>query len=79
MMNLLETTSAVALHMGVAFGVTYFMTGSLVAGGLTALIESLCNVVAHRYHERFWHGLRGLRQRQAARRAPRIPSSVQLA
>lgn len=79
MMNLLETTSAVALHMGVAFGVTYFMTGSLVAGGLTALIESLCNVVAHRYHARFWQRLRGLFQRRAPEPAKRLAGTALLA
>lgn len=53
-----ETGSAVVLHLLVAFCVSYVITGSLVAGGITAVVEALCNVVAHHYHEKIWAVLR---------------------
>jgi uncharacterized membrane protein len=55
MVTIVKGTSALCLHLGVAFGVTYAMTGSVVAGGITALLEASVNVVASHYHEKIWH------------------------
>ncbi len=54
MKTLAKTGSAFGLHIGVAFGVTYAMTGSVMAGSLTALLEAGCNVAANHVHERCW-------------------------
>ena len=58
MMVAAEKFSQVVLHMSVAFGVTYVMTGSMVTGGLAALVEPICNVVLLPYHEKVWKRLR---------------------
>lgn len=55
MATIIKGGSALCLHLGVAFGVTYAMTGSLVAGGITAVLEASVNVVASHYHEKIWH------------------------
>lgn len=63
MVSVIKGSTALCLHLGVAFGVTYTMTGSLVAGGVTALLEAAINVVASHYHEKIWERIKG----QAAR------------
>jgi uncharacterized membrane protein len=60
-----KSASQVALHMVVAFGVMYAVTGSLAFGGLAAVIEPVVNVVLLPLHERAWLHLR---RRLAARR-----------
>lgn len=62
-----KTLSFAALHMTVAFGVVYLMTGDVLAGGAVALIEPLCNTVAFHFHEKLWN--RG-RARRAITSAP---------
>lgn len=57
-----KTLSFAALHMSVAFGVGYAMTGSLAVGGALALVEPLVNTVAYFFHEKAWERFRG-RQR----------------
>ena len=49
-----EKLSQTGLHMGVAFGVMYGMTGSLALGGLVALLEPICNVLLLPLHDRAW-------------------------
>lgn len=66
MVKAIEAGSSLAIHLLVAFSVTWAMTGSLLAGGVTALFEALCNMVAHHYHRRLWSGIRGRLARQAA-------------
>lgn len=61
MARAVQTMSQVGLHMGVAVGVGYAMTGSLAIGGAVALVEPLCNVVAGRLHDKAWDRLRGRR------------------
>lgn len=53
-----KTLTFAILHMIVAFGVVYLLTGSAAIGGAVALIEPLCNTVAYFFHERFWEGRR---------------------
>ncbi len=57
-MIVLEKASQVMLHMGVAFGVTYAMTGSIMTGGLAALVEPICNVALLPFHEKAWRRVR---------------------
>jgi len=54
MLLLARKTSQVALHMSVAFVVTYVCTGSLATGGLAAILEPICNVVLLPLHDRLW-------------------------
>lgn len=49
-----KTLSFAVMHMTVAFGVVYLLTGDVLAGGAVALIEPLCNTVAFHFHEKFW-------------------------
>ena len=60
-----KSMSQVLLHMAVAFGVMYAVTGSLAFGGLAAIIEPVVNVVLLPLHDKLW--LR-IRRRLAARR-----------
>ena len=52
---LLKTLSFAVLHFCIAFTVAYLLTGSLLTGGLIALIEPACNTVAFYFHERLWN------------------------
>lgn len=53
-----EKISQLGLHMGVAFGVMFWMTGSLAFGGLAAVLEPICNVVFLPFHDRAWEKFR---------------------
>lgn len=52
-----KTLSFAAVHMSVAFGVGYLMTGSIAVGGALALVEPAVNTVAYFFHERIWSSL----------------------
>ena len=60
-----KSMSQVLLHMAVAFGVMYAVTGSLAFGGLAAIIEPVVNVVLLPLHDKLW---RRIRRRLAQRR-----------
>jgi uncharacterized membrane protein len=49
-----KTLTFGAVHMSVAFGVGYAMTGSASVGGALALVEPLVNTVAYFFHEKVW-------------------------
>lgn len=49
-----RTTSQMLLHMAVAFGVMYAVTGSAAFGGVAAILEPLCNVILLPLHDRLW-------------------------
>lgn len=53
-----KTLTFALVHMTVAFGVVYLMTGSWALGGAVALIEPAINTVAYFFHEKLWE-LRG--------------------
>jgi uncharacterized membrane protein len=67
-----QTVSQIALHMGVAFGVMYVMTGSVAYGGIAALIEPVCNVALLPLHDRLWEKIR---TRAQARQRKRVHHS----
>jgi uncharacterized membrane protein len=49
-----KTLSFAAVHFTVAFTVGYALTGSIVVGGLLAVVEPVCNTVAYHFHEKVW-------------------------
>jgi uncharacterized membrane protein len=53
-----KSMSQVLLHMAVAFGVMYAVTGSLAFGGLAAIIEPVVNVALLPLHDRLWLRIR---------------------
>lgn len=53
-----KSMSQVLLHMAVAFGVMYAVTGSLAFGGLAAIIEPVVNVVLLPLHDKLWLRMR---------------------
>lgn len=51
---MLKTMTFAMLHFGVAFSITYLLTGSVVVGGAVALIEPTINTVVFYFHEKVW-------------------------
>ncbi len=49
-----KTFTFTLLHFSVAFSVAYILTGSLLIGGLMALVEPAINTVAFFFHEKAW-------------------------
>jgi uncharacterized membrane protein len=62
---MLKTFTFAIVHFFVAFTVAYLLTGSLITGGLIALIEPACNTVAYYFHEKAWQhfGTQGEQQK----------------
>lgn len=52
--DLLKTLSFATLHFGVAFAVTYALTGSVTVAAGVGLIEPLANTFAFYLHELAW-------------------------
>ena len=42
------------MHLGIAFGVGYALTGSVAIAGALTLVEPLVNTVAHYFFDRWW-------------------------
>jgi len=42
------------MHLGIAFSVTYTLTGSLAVSGAVTFIEPAINTVAHYFFDRYW-------------------------
>jgi uncharacterized membrane protein len=53
----MEKISLTAMHMGVAFLVMFFATGSVAFGGLAAILEPVCNVLLMPLHDKLWDNL----------------------
>lgn len=49
-----KTLSFAVIHFSVAFSLVYLMTGSVMTGGLVALVEPCVNTLAFHLHEKFW-------------------------
>ncbi|MFM2404659.1 MAG: hypothetical protein RL223_2539 [Pseudomonadota bacterium] len=49
-----KTLSFGVLHVGIAFGVSYALSGSLAVAGAVTLVEPLCNMVAHYFFDGWW-------------------------
>lgn len=54
-MTIKKTFTFAIIHFSVAFFVTYFVTGSVVLGGLIAGIEPIVNTFAYFLHEKVWN------------------------
>lgn len=50
-----KTISFGILHFTVAFTIGYLLTGSMMVGGLIAIIEPACNTVVFYFHEKAWN------------------------
>lgn len=42
------------LHMGVAFSLSYMLTGSVAIAGAITLVEPVANTVVHYFFDRWW-------------------------
>ena len=51
------------MHLGIAFAVSYALTGSVAIAGAITFVEPLVNTVAHYFFHRWW-------ERREARRRP---------
>ena len=49
-----KTLSFGIMHLGIAFSVTYALTGSLAISGAVTFIEPAVNTVAHYFFDRYW-------------------------
>ena len=50
-----KTMTFALMHFTVAFSVAYMLTGSIMIGGVIALVEPAVNTVAFYYHEKLWN------------------------
>ena len=51
---MVKSASFGVLHLGIAFGVGYALTGSVAIAGAITLVEPLVNTVAHYFFDRAW-------------------------
>ncbi|WMC09732.1 DUF2061 domain-containing protein [Oceanimonas pelagia] len=49
-----KTLTFALVHFTVAFTVAWLLSGSLLVGGLIALVEPMVNTVAYFFHEQAW-------------------------
>lgn len=61
MITTAKTVSQLATHMAVAFTVMYAVTGSVVFGGIAALLEPVINVLLLPLHAKVWTRIRAAR------------------
>ena len=52
-----KTVSFAVVHFTVAFSLAYLLTGSILVGGLLAVLEPTLNTVAYHVHEKAWERL----------------------
>lgn len=67
-----KTLSFGVLHVGIAFGVSYALSGSVAVAGAVTLVEPLCNMVAHYFFDGWW-------SRREAARAQAVAAEVRAA
>ncbi|WP_423228759.1 DUF2061 domain-containing protein [Pseudaquabacterium rugosum] len=65
-----KTLSFGVLHLGIAFGVSYALSGSVAVAGAVTLVEPLCNMVAHYFFDGWWA------RREAAKGAARAAAAA---
>jgi uncharacterized membrane protein len=53
--DMYKTMTFALMHFTVAFTVAYLLTGSVMIGGVMALVEPAVNTVAFYYHEKLWN------------------------
>lgn len=59
------------MHLGIAFGVSRALTGSVAIAGAITVVEPMVNTVAHYFFDRWW-----ARREQAALAAPAAVPAV---
>lgn len=59
------------MHIGIAFGVSYALTGSMAIAGAITVVEPLVNTVAHYFFDRWW----AQREQRAVRLQPTLVKS----
>ena len=42
------------MHLGIAFSVSYLLTGSVAIAGAITLVEPIINTIAHYFFDRWW-------------------------
>jgi len=57
-----KTLSFGIMHLGIAFSVTYALTGNLAVSGAVTFVEPAVNMVAHYFFDKYWDR----RERRAA-------------
>lgn len=62
-----KTAAFGVVHLGIAFSVTYALTGNLAASGAVTLIEPVCNMVAHYFFDKYWDHPRARAVRERVR------------
>jgi uncharacterized membrane protein len=55
------------MHLGIAFGVSYALTGSVSIAGAITVVEPLANTVAHYFFDRWWENRRAPSRRWVGR------------
>lgn len=61
------------MHLGIAFSVTYALTGSIAISGAVTFVEPAVNTVAHYFFDRYWE--RRERRQAAASPAAGTPAT----
>ncbi|URI10156.1 DUF2061 domain-containing protein [Aquincola tertiaricarbonis] len=51
---MVKTAAFGVVHLGIAFTVTYVLTGNLLAASAVTLIEPTVNMVAHYFFDKHW-------------------------
>ena len=49
-----KTASFGVMHLGIAFSVSYALTGSVAIAGAITFVEPLVNTVAHYFFDKAW-------------------------
>ncbi len=66
-----KSASFGVMHLGIAFGVSYLLTGSVAIAGAITLVEPVANTVAHYFFDRWWEA------RKISRRPPQaVPAAA---
>lgn len=66
-----KTASFGVMRLGIAFGVSYALTGNMAIAGAITFVEPLVNTVAHYFFDRAWDSPRwtAWRERRSLRPA----------
>lgn len=62
---MIKTLSFATVHFTVAFTVAYLISGSLLVGGVIALVEPAINTVAYYFHEQVWNRIKQVEHHSA--------------
>jgi uncharacterized membrane protein len=71
---LVKTITFALLHFGVAFSLTYLLTGSIAVATGVGLIEPIVNTVVFYLHERAWRRAQNPRKPHVPRDGVAAPS-----